>query len=352
MTMTREQADAARREAQERWEPREEIARRYGVSLSNVYAVLSNRAHPDPTFRRDALAKPVRATPAGATPWAVVDEIRSVRQSKYLPLSVLARAYDLDEATISAILKNRTRVDPTYDPNALVARDDMRGKLRTTGFIYGLYCTCGACDPEKIQYVGQTVQSPDKRLSSHRKPAGKDRYTKRAKWVLSHGPKNIHVRILETDPLDGLDAAEERSIQRHETLVPNGYNMTPGGYAGAGRGGADNNSAKLTENQVREIIARFEEPGATSRGLAADYDVTKTLILKIDHGDLWPDLPRPNGTHRLNRNRRMNLTPEDVLSIRKRYAQGERVAAIARDMGEAWHVVGNVVNGRTWKEIA
>ena len=350
--MTREQANRARAEAQDRWEPRDEIAQRYGVKLSNVYAVLSNRAHHDPTYSRSSLAKPLRATPSGATPWEVVDEIRRLRQSRYETLSALARAYGLEETTVYGILMNRSRVDPGYDPSTLVTREDLNHRTpRTTGYIYGLYCACGDCDPNKIQYVGQTVQDPEKRLSAHRKPHGKDRYTKRAKWVLTHGPGNIRARVLETDPPDGLDLAEQRNIREYGTLVPDGYNMTPGGYAGAGRSGVDNNSAKLTRAQVCEIVSRFEEPDATSRSLAADYNVTKTLILKIDHGDLWPDVPRPQGTHRLNRNRRMSLTNEDVLSIRERHARGERVASIARDLGESWHVVNNVVKGKTWREV-
>lgn len=352
MTLSRTDADNIRAAALEAWEPRQEIADRYGVSLSNVYRALSNRAHLDPQFDPTSLAKPTRREPLGATPWAVVDEIRSVRQQRYESLSTLARKYGLEEGTVSGILSNTTRTDPDYDPSRLVARDDIYLRApRTSGFIYGLTCSCGSCPPDRIQYVGQTVQSPEKRLSAHRNPRGKDRYTKRAKWVESHGPDNIRVVILETDPEEGLDIAEIRNIERHDTFYPNGYNMTPGGYAGAGSGGARNNAAKLTEMQVREIIDRLEEPDATSRGLAADYGVTKTLILKIDHGDLWPTLPRPNGTHRLNRNRKMNLTPDDVRSIRSRVTSGERVSAVARDLGVSWHVVNSAAKGQTWKGI-
>ena len=337
MTLTRAQADEVRASALETWEPRSDIAARYGVKLSNVYAVLSNRAHHDPEYDRYGLATPIRHERGRATPWKIVDEIRSIRQTKYVSPSVLSRQFGVDE---------------TYDRSTLVQRDDIRlREMRTSGFIYGLYCVCGECDSDKIQYVGQTVQSPEKRLSAHRNPTGKDRYTKRARWTRDHGPENIQVRVLETDPEDGLDVAEVRNILAYDTLVPNGYNMTPGGYAGAGHPGEENNSAKLTRAQVEEIIARLEEPGVTSRGLAADYGVTKTLILKIDHGDLWPEVFRPYGTHRLNRNRRMNLTHDDVRMIRTRFSNGEKIASIARDMGQSWHVVSNAARGKTWTDV-
>lgn len=201
-------------------------------------------------------------------------------------------------------------------------------------------------------YVGQTIQAPLKRLSSHlqvaRQKKRKDAFTRKSEWIREHGPDNIRLVVLEENPADGLDAAEIRWINSESTLYPGGTNMATGGYEGSGLPGEKNPSVKLTEAQVREIIQKIPTPGQTSYSLAEEYGVTKTLILKIDHGDLWANLPRPHGTHLLSRNSRVTITAEDADIIRGKYAEGQTRAEIARELGLPWATVGNVVSGKTW----
>lgn len=354
MVLTKQEADKLRGEALQTWENRRDIADRYGVTLSNVYRVLSNKAHPDPGYNPAKLARQVRPEPRKSTPWSVVDDIRKLRQQVYLPHEAVAQKFGVTENTVASILKNTTRVDPEFDPSSIRGRDDLYlRETRINGFIYGLYCVCDNCkeDQGRVRYVGQTVQNPEKRLSSHRKPYGSDKYTIKSKWVSEHGPANIRVVTLETDPPEGLDEAEMKWIDKMNTLAPAGLNMTPGGYAGAGKPGSDNNSAKLTEAQVKEVINLLEVPGATSRGIAAEFGVTKTLILKIDHGDLWPHIDRPNGTHRLNRNRKMKLNPDSVRAIRYRISNGEDPKRVAEEFGVEARDIMNAYKRITWKDV-
>lgn len=222
--------------------------------------------------------------------------------------------------------------------------------LRLQGTIYGLYCVCGCAGG--VVYIGQTIQDPRKRLSAHLQVAKqrkrKDAFTRKSEWIREHGPENIRVKTLEKNPPDGLDSAEIRWINSEGTLYPTGVNMPPGGYKGAGLPGVKNPSAKLNEDQVREIITKLSSPGQTSYSLASEYGVTKTLILKIDHGDLWPSIPRPEGTRLLSRNRRLRLNPEAVMEIRERFSAGQKRSEIAREMGLRWNTVGNVISGKTW----
>lgn len=221
---------------------------------------------------------------------------------------------------------------------------------RRQGTIYGLYCVCGCT--ARIKYVGQTIQDPRKRFNAHlqvaRQKKRKDAFTRKSEWIREHGPDNIRFIVLEENPEDGLDSAEVRWINKEGTLYPAGTNMATGGYEGSGLPGEKNPAVKLTEDQVREIIEKLPAPGQTSYSLAAEYGVTKTLILKIDHGDLWTELPRPHGTRLLSRNSRVTITSKDAEEIRAMYATGQTRAAIARELGLPWSTVGNVVSGKTW----
>jgi hypothetical protein len=51
--------------------------------------------------------------------------------------------------------------------------------------------------------------------------------------------------------------------------------------------GTDNGSAKLTEEQVLDIRRRYAEGGVTQRSLAAEYGVARSLICNIVRRKIW-----------------------------------------------------------------
>ena len=55
--------------------------------------------------------------------------------------------------------------------------------------------------------------------------------------------------------------------------------------------GAGNYNARLSEEQVVEIIARLKKK-EPYRALCKEFGVSKTLIFRINHGTRWPHLPR------------------------------------------------------------
>lgn len=224
---------------------------------------------------------------------------------------------------------------------------------RIKGVIYGLVCECSRCDGA-VRYVGQTTQGVQSRLNAHRSVPSRERHTLKGRWIKKHGPGNVKAVVLETNPEDGLDAAEVRWIKSLNTLAPLGLNMTPGGYDGSGRPGEDNPGARLTQSQVVEIIERIgTEPTQTSRSLASEYGVTKTLILKIDQGSLWPELPRPHGTRVLGaRSSKKPMTAEKVRQIRKDGERNELTRyEIADRNGVSYAAVSNILAGRTWRGV-
>lgn len=81
------------------------------------------------------------------------------------------------------------------------------------------------------QYVGQTIQTKEKRWCSH---LSGDLYVDCA--IRKHGIENITLETLEhIYDKNLLDEREKYWISKLNTLVPNGYNVLPGGDCGYGR---------------------------------------------------------------------------------------------------------------------
>lgn len=81
------------------------------------------------------------------------------------------------------------------------------------------------------QYVGQTTQTKEKRWSSH---LVGDLYVDCA--IRKHGVENITLETLEyVYDKNLLDEKEKYWINKLDTLIPNGYNVLPGGDCGYGR---------------------------------------------------------------------------------------------------------------------
>lgn len=282
------------------------MAQKYGISLTHVYRILSNKVHYDPDYNPEELAKRPRITR-----WAnsslnqqEVESLRRMRKERWVSNSILSRMFGVPDTVIYDCLMNNSYFDPEYNPEDLKPRDAVTGVIRRTGFIYGLVCGCVTCADQGlgIQYVGQTMRSLKSRLADHRKPHGSDKYTERGRWVLGHGPENIGIVELERDPEEGLDEAEVKWIRELNTLKPSGKNATPGGYSGGGRPGEKNPGSKLTEAQVRDIIEEIgTNPAVRTQELKERYGVSNVTILNIDSGRSWATVPRPYGRNLIGR---------------------------------------------------
>jgi group I intron endonuclease len=89
------------------------------------------------------------------------------------------------------------------------------------GFIYFLRSPSGRA------YIGQTTVSISKRLYMHNKSRG-CRFLYAA--IKKYGIENFFAGEVGCYPLADLDAMEVRFIKEFETLAPDGYNLTTGGY--------------------------------------------------------------------------------------------------------------------------
>lgn len=86
--------------------------------------------------------------------------------------------------------------------------------------------------PNGEEYIGQTVNSLKDRAASLLTGSGYKKCTVFWKAIQKYGWKNFIVNILEEVEVDKLNEREIYYISYFNTLVPNGYNLTPGGESG------------------------------------------------------------------------------------------------------------------------
>ena len=121
------------------------------------------------------------------------------------------------------------------------------------------------------QYIGQTIQTLKTRKRKHVSNSRIDKqlnYSAIARAIRKYGADSFHFDILEEDIDEkDLDLREVYFIQKYNTLVPNGYNITTGG-----KRGIKNTSIK------NEEIERLYHTLKSTRAVADCLEVTHDCI--------------------------------------------------------------------------
>lgn len=86
-----------------------------------------------------------------------------------------------------------------------------------------------ATSPSGKQYVGQTVQTFEDRIKSHKKPSSNCTLLKYA--IRKYGFDNLSWKVIEEIPKFLLNDRERHWIKVLNTMAPNGYNCDTGGNA-------------------------------------------------------------------------------------------------------------------------
>lgn len=205
--------------------------------------------------------------------------------------------------------------------------------IEPSNVVYGLFCVCHSCIDlrgNEIMYAGKTVNRPSKRLRGHVSKARMGDSRPVSNWIRKHGPENIRYSILEVVAEDGdLYAREQWWIRHLNTVAPNGYNLTDGGPGSTGmsfsddrrknigdgrRGGKVNAVAlaelreSLTNNRKLRVydVVRIKQrlwDGESQNSVARDYDVTSTVIARIDRDESFSDIPWPQDRPRNTKTR-------------------------------------------------
>lgn len=228
---------------------------------------------------------------------------------------------------------------------------------RLGGVIYGLYCECNSCTGNQIRYIGQTQQSPQKRLNNHRSLARFGVNTPVYHWIRKHGPENI--RILDVEwPTDGetLDECERRVIATYG--LDNLLNIAVGGVDGGTLGrkrpefadsirGEKHFRSALTDEQVLEIRSSYRGSHGEVSLLASKYGVSITTISDILLNKIWTHLPSADVTPK----KRRRLTEDEVRDIRSAFSSGVKMRDLSNLYGVTFANVSHIVNRKTWKHV-
>lgn len=87
--------------------------------------------------------------------------------------------------------------------------------------------------PNGKRYVGQTIQSIEKRMASHMSDTRNGSSFPVHNALRKYGESGINLgHIPVYGEQEDLDSAEDRCIVHYDTLVPNGYNLQRGGAHG------------------------------------------------------------------------------------------------------------------------
>ena len=115
--------------------------------------------------------------------------------------------------------------------------------------------------------------------------------------------------------------------------------------------------AKLTDDQVREIRARYAGEWGGQTALAKEYGVSQGLISQIVRGDVWRHLPVGKATESGKaasgeRHRNASVTDEQVREIQRLYAAGGVThQELAKRYGVSRMTVSRVVRLSTWRHV-
>jgi DNA-binding CsgD family transcriptional regulator len=113
--------------------------------------------------------------------------------------------------------------------------------------------------------------------------------------------------------------------------------------------GSNASSAKLTESEVAEILARIAARGYR-KDIARDFGISTKMIDEIVAGNHWTHVPRPDLSNK--RMGRHVLTESDVRIIKAMLSDGDLShGAIASKFGVSGPTIWQIAAGRTWKHV-
>lgn len=128
----------------------------------------------------------------------------------------------------------------------------------------------------KKVYIGQTIQGSDKRFKQHLKLSKSNENQLIYKAIKKYGKENFYYEVLYTNinSYEELNKLEEEMIEKYNSLMPNGYNMCPGGQKYRRK------NIEFTENEIKDIINKYN-CGYSSRKIGKEYGVCYSIIIKL-----------------------------------------------------------------------
>lgn len=208
-------------------------------------------------------------------------------------------------------------------------------------------------------YIGQT-NNIVKRWSNHRCISNPNMVIAQA--IKKYGVENFKFEIL----LSGLtkEEANEKEInyiKEKNSLVPNGYNVSKGGQGANGvrKYGSDNSNAHLTEEEAQYILDNRNIPMLL---LYKQFEnkISYEQFKKVYHHKIYTNLTAHSDEYPYNAEFSNELTSgnkltyDQIIDIRKRYANGEYWLDVYKDYQDIYEnkwIFWNVYYGNRYSLI-
>lgn len=221
------------------------------------------------------------------------------------------------------------------------------------------------CFTNKInnkQYIGQSINNDNGRYHNHIYSATHetacDYESPLHRAMRKYGLENFSYEILSNniDNIDLLNQLEIYYIQSRNTLVPNGYNIEPGGKNCSKPKTIEQkisltwSQAKLTEEEIielRQAYAQHESPKAIYETKYKDrlhYNAFLNIWSGRRYGNIMPEL--------LDIGRHTKMTQEKANEIRALYASGGYTyQSLADKYKISKATIADIIKNRTWKNV-
>ena len=135
-------------------------------------------------------------------------------------------------------------------------------------------------------YIGQTTNY-QRRFREHRnKGYGEEPNKPLYNAFDKYGIDNFDFEVIE-DLTENYNEREKYWIQYYNTLLPNGYNIEPGGEEPPLNIGENSPYAEHTKQQIAEIKELLKNTDVSFEELAKKYNYSVSSILKINNGKIW-----------------------------------------------------------------
>ena len=135
-------------------------------------------------------------------------------------------------------------------------------------------------------YIGQTTDY-QRRFREHRnKGYGEEPNKPLYNAFDKYGIDNFDFEVIE-DLTENYNEREKYWIQYYNTLLPNGYNIEPGGEEPPLNIGEKSPYAEHTKQQIEEIKELLKNTDISFEELAKKYNYSVSSILKINNGKIW-----------------------------------------------------------------
>lgn len=210
------------------------------------------------------------------------------------------------------------------------------------------------------KYIGQSININKRKWEHIYAPSP---YSQFDDVLRQEGINNFDFSIIESCSADELNEKEKYWISYYDT-IQNGYNLIEGGNCYYGE---NNIQAKLTNQQVLEIINLLLNTNLSYKDIANKYNVCYNTIDLINRCKIWCHLhnftsnirqsslnnkEKPHGTNAGEYNSSSKISEKQAIEIINLLKYDERsLAQLARDLNISLNILYDINRCRTWKYL-